>query len=169
MTIPQTIAARMLAELENEIKTTRRMIERIPADKLAWKPHEKSMALGRLAGHIAEMIGWIPLAVESDGIDFASYPYKPKDYSDAGEILADLDAAVARANEALGAAAEEKMAEGWTMRNGEKVYMTIPKAVVVRTWVMNHVYHHRGQLSVYMRLLDIPVPSIYGPSADEAP
>ena len=169
MSIPETIAARMLAELDNELTATRKMIERLPADKLAWKPHEKSMKLGRLAGHLSEMLRWIPFSVETDGVDFTTYPFAPKEFGSTAELLADFDEAVVSARKTLTEATAADMSADWTMRNGEHVFCTLPKAVIIRTWVLNHIYHHRGQLSVYMRLLDIPVPSIYGPSADERP
>lgn len=169
MSIPDSIAARMLAELDNELTATRKMIERLPADKFGWKPHEKSMTLGRLAGHLSEMFRWIPLSMETEGLDFTSYPFPPKQFGSTLELLEDFDEAVAAAKKKLIETTESDMSAGWTMRNGEHVFCTLPKAVIIRTWVFNHIYHHRGQLSVYMRLLDIPVPSIYGPSADERP
>lgn len=168
MTIPQTIGQRFRGELKHEAISARKMIERLPADKLAWKPHEKSMELGRLAGHIIEMIEWVKLIVETDGLDFATYPYTPKKYSSAEELVADFDRALARASAALESVDDARLGESWVMRNGEKVLLDMPKGIVARAFAMNHVYHHRGQLSVYMRILDIPVPSIYGPSADEA-
>lgn len=169
MNIPDTVAARMLAELDNELTATRKMLERLPVEKFDWKPHEKSMKLGRLAGHLSEMLRWIPFSIETDGLDFTKYPFPPKAFASCAELLADFDEAVAKARETLAVASVEDMSSDWTMRSGEKVFCTLPKAVIMRTWVLNHIYHHRGQLSVYMRLLDIPVPSIYGPSADERP
>ena len=154
-------------ELKHEAVSARKMLERIPADKLSWKPHEKSMTLDRLAGHLAEMVGWTGPAVTMDELDFAKYDYKPKVYQNASELVADFDKHLADALEALNGISDEAMMKPWSLRNGEQVYFTMPKAAVMRTFVMNHVIHHRGQLSVYLRLLDIPVPSVYGPSADE--
>lgn len=165
--MPDTIGGRFVAELAHEAVSARKMIERLPSDKLDWKPHDKSMKLGRLAGHIVEMINWVKLIVDTDGLDFASYPYQPKEYASAAEIVADFDRALSQASDALASVDESKLGENWVMRNGDKVLLDLPKGVVIRTFSMNHVYHHRGQLSVYMRMLDIPVPSIYGPSADE--
>lgn len=167
MSIPEALGKRFLAEISHEAVSTRKMFERLPADKLTWKPHEKSMDLGRLAGHIVEMINWVKLVIETDGIDFASYPYTPKKYESADELVADFDRSLAQAGAALDSVEDSVMGQNWVMRNGEKIFCDLPKAVVIRSFSMNHVYHHRGQLSVFMRILDIPVPSIYGPSADE--
>ncbi|HQU85357.1 MAG TPA: DinB family protein [Pyrinomonadaceae bacterium] len=158
----------LAAELRQEIQSTRKMLERLPADKFGWKPHEKSMTLERLAGHVVEMISWTKETLTQPELDFSKFDYKPREYKDAAEMVADLDENSNAALEILNGTSNETMAENWSMRNGEQIYFTMPKAVVMRTFVMNHVIHHRGQLSVYMRLLDIPVPSIYGPSADEA-
>lgn len=154
-------------ELNQEAATTRKCLERLPADKFDWKPHEKSMTLGRLAGHLVEMLQWIKVTVEDDELDFAKMDYTPKEYKDAAELVADLDANVAECAEILNGAADEKMGESWALRNGEEIYFEMPKATVLRGMVMNHLVHHRGQLSVYMRMLDVPVPGLYGPSADE--
>jgi uncharacterized damage-inducible protein DinB len=155
------------AELRQEAVSTRKMLERVPADKMTWKPHEKSMALGRIAGHVVEMLMWTGATLTADELDFAKVDYKPKDYREASELVADFDKNLADALAQLDAAPDAAMAENWTLRRGEQVLFTLPRAAVLRTMVMNHVLHHRGQLSVYLRLLDIPVPSIYGPSADE--
>ena len=163
MSLGQIIAA----ELKQEMATTRKMLERLPADKLTWKPHEKSMTLERLAGHIVEMIMWTGATLGADELDFAKFDYKPKVYTDAADLVADLDKNTSDAIEVLTNSSDETLAENWTMRNGEQVYFTMPKTLVMRSFVMNHIIHHRGQLSVYMRLLDLPLPSIYGPTADE--
>jgi uncharacterized damage-inducible protein DinB len=134
------LAYALIAEMEQEAATARTCLDRIPAEKFDWKPHEKSMTFGRLAAHIAEMFGWTPVTLNHSELDFAKMEYTPFD---------------------------PKSTENWTMRNGETVYFTMPKAMVMRSFVMNHIVHHRGQLSVYLRLNDIAVPSIYGPSADE--
>lgn len=168
MSIPNSIGQRFLAELSHEAVSTRKMLERLPADKLTWKPHEKSMDLGRLAGHIIEMISWFKIVAETDELDFAAYPYTPKKYESADELVADFDRAMAQASGVLESIDDATLGKNWVMRNGDKVFCDLPKGVVLRSFSMNHVFHHRGQLSVYMRILDIPVPSIYGPSADEA-
>ena len=157
----------LAAELTHEAQSARKMLERIPADKMSWKPHEKSMTMERLAGHIAEMLMWTGSTLSADELDFTKVDYKPKVYTDAADLVADLDKNVAEAVEILNNTPNETFAENWTLRNGEQILFTMPKAAVMRGFVLSHIIHHRGQLSVYMRLLDIPVPSIYGPSADE--
>lgn len=157
------------AELDHEAASIRKMLERLPNEKFSWKPHEKSMTLERLAGHIVEMVGWTRQTLTQDELDFSKFDYKPKEYKNASEMVADLDKNVSEAVEILTNTTDETMAESWTMRNGEQIFFEMPKAAVMRAFVMNHIVHHRGQLSVYLRLLDIPVPSIYGPSADEQP
>lgn len=161
------LAAAFSAELENEAKTARECLARVPADKFEWKPHEKSMTMGRLAVHIAEMFGWTKESLTQDVLDFATADYKPFQPSTTDELLAFFDEKVAAAKEILSNTADDTFMTEWTMRNGETVYFTMPKVAVMRSFVMNHIIHHRGQLSVYLRLNDIPVPSIYGPSADE--
>lgn len=161
------IASALIGEIEQEAAVTRSCLERIPPEKFDWKPHEKSMTFGRLASHVAEMFGWTPASVQQSELDFAKMDYKPFDPATAADLVEFLDKNVAEAVDALRSTSDEQFMEPWTMRNGEKVYFTMPKATVMRSIVMNHIVHHRGQLSVYLRLNDIPVPSIYGPSADE--
>ena len=161
------LAGAFLAELENEAKVTRTVLERIPADKFDWKPHEKSMTFGRLASHVAEMFGWTKETLKSDVLDFSTMEYTPFEPKSTEELLAFFDEKIAGAQTVLGETSDETFMTNWTMRNGEQVYFTMPKVAVMRSFVMNHIIHHRGQLSVYLRLNDIPVPSLYGPSADE--
>jgi uncharacterized damage-inducible protein DinB len=161
------LASAFLAELDNEAKVTRSVLERIPADKFGWQPHDKSMAFGRLASHVAEMFGWTKDTLKSDVLDFATMDYKPFEPQTTEELLAFFDEHIANAKATLAETSDETFMTDWTMRNGEQVYFTMPKVAVMRSFVMNHIIHHRGQLSVYLRLNDIPVPSIYGPSADE--
>jgi len=161
------IAAAFIGELENEAVTTRRCLERIPAEKFDWKPHEKSMSMGRLASHVAEMFGWTAASLQQDELDFSKFDYKPYEPATTAELIEFFDKSVAEAKEILQSTPDDVFMENWTMRDGEKVYFTMPKVAVIRNVIFNHIWHHRGQLSVYMRLNDIPVPSIYGPSADE--
>jgi uncharacterized damage-inducible protein DinB len=161
------LATAFLNELENEAKVTRSVLERVPADKFDWKPHEKSMPFGRLASHVAEMFGWTRSTLTSDVLDFATMEYTPFEPKTTEDLLAFFDEHIATAKAALAATSDETFLTDWTMRNGEQVYFTMPKVAVMRSFVLNHIVHHRGQLSVYLRLNDIPVPSIYGPSADE--
>ena len=162
-----TLGQILMAELKHEAVSTRKMLERIPAGKLAWKPHEKSMSLEQLAGHIVNMFSWTNVTLKQDELDFAKSDYKPKAYREASELVADFDKNIEDAVETLSNISNEEMAQTWTMRNGEQIYFTMPRTAVMRTFVMNHIIHHRGQLSVYLRLLDVPLPSVYGPTADE--
>jgi uncharacterized damage-inducible protein DinB len=163
----RTLSSALIAEMEQEAKTTRACLERIPADKFDWKPHEKSMKFGQLASHIAEMFGWTPPSLQQPELDFSKMDYKPFEPKTTEDLLEFFDKNVAEAIDVLRNTGDEVFLEDWTMRNGEKVYFTMPKAVVMRSFVLNHIVHHRGQLSVYLRLNDIAVPAIYGPSADE--
>ena len=161
------IAMALIAEMEHEAAVTRTCLERIPADKFDWNPHEKSMAFGRLASHVAEMFGWTPSTMDHAELDFSKMDYKPFEPSTTEELVEFLDKNVAEAIATLKSCADDRFMENWTMRNAETVYFTMPKVAVMRSFIMNHIVHHRGQLSVYLRLNDIAVPSIYGPSADE--
>jgi uncharacterized damage-inducible protein DinB len=157
----------LAAELRQEAATTRRLLERVPEEKFSWKPHEKSMSLGRLAGHVAELPALLAPALTADEIDFASGDYKPFNASSVAELLEEFDTNISKGVELLKGAADERMSDTWRMRSGEKVMFELPRAAVVRGVVLNHIIHHRGQLAVYLRLLDVPLPSIYGPTADE--
>lgn len=165
--LSNTISSALIAEMEQEAAVARKCLERVPADKFDWKPHEKSMSFGRLAVHIAEMFSWTAVTLQQPALDFAKFDYKPLEPSTNEELVEFFDKNVAEAVDVLRNTADETYMEDWTMRNGEQVYFTMPKIVTMRSFVMNHIVHHRGQLSVYLRLNDIPVPSIYGPSADE--
>ncbi len=157
-----------MAELKQEAASTRKYLERVPLDKPDWKPHEKSMPLGRLATHVAELLSWIPVTLEQDELDFAKYDYKPIVAKDTKELLSILDDNIAKALKSLKDAPDERFSENWTLRMGEQIYFTLPKAAVLRSFSFNHHYHHRAQLGVYLRLLDVPLPNLYGPTADEA-
>lgn len=161
------IASALIAEMEQEAKVARTCLERIPADKFDWKPHEKSMTCGKLAVHIAEMFNWTAVTLQQPELDFSKFDYKPVEPATTEELVEYLDKSVAEAIDVLRNTTDDVFMENWTMRNGETVYFTLPKVAVMRSFVMNHIVHHRGQLSVYLRLNDIAVPSIYGPSADE--
>lgn len=157
----------LIAELQMEAASTRKLLERVPTEKNEWQPHAKSMSLGRLASHVAELPGWTTMTMNTDELDFAKFDYAPNVNLTKEELLAVHDKNVSEAIATLENAKDEDFHKMWTMRNGEKVYFTLPKAVVLRTWSYNHCYHHRAQLGVYLRLLDIPIPGMYGPSADE--
>lgn len=162
-----SISEALLGEMEYEAATTRKVIERIPAEKFDWKPHEKSMGMAQLASHISEMFGWTPMTLNQPELDFAKFDYKPYVPTSSEDLLEFFDKNVAEATTTLKNTSDEVFFESWSMRNGEEIYFTMPKAATMRSFIMNHIVHHRGQLSVYLRLNDIPVPSIYGPSADE--
>lgn len=157
----------LIAELQMEAASTAKMLARIPTDKFGWAPHEKSMKMGRLANHVAELPSWITMTMNTEVLDFANWDYKPAVATTAEELVAIHDQHVKEAVACLENATDADFEKMWTMRNGEQIYFTLPKKVVLRTWAFSHQYHHRGQLSVYLRLLDIPVPGMYGPSADD--
>lgn len=153
-------------ELEKESVTTRKMLERIPDDRYDWKPHPKSMDIRSLSTHIAELPTWLTMALTTEGLDFAASPYKPTDVNNTKDLMAHFETSLQNGFSELKEENESKMNEPWTLRNGEEIYSTEPKSDVLRM-AMNQVTHHRAQLGVYLRLLDIPIPGSYGPSADE--
>jgi uncharacterized damage-inducible protein DinB len=157
----------ILKELHTEAGITRRVLERVPDDKLAWKPHAKSMSLGELALHTAMVPGYISSWAQVD--EFAFTGEKPPAATSTADILAAHDASAKQAKAIIGGLGDSGLAANWKGTMGGKTIFEMPKAALVRSIALNHWYHHRGQLSVYLRLLDVPVPSIYGPSADENP
>jgi uncharacterized damage-inducible protein DinB len=161
------IANGLIGELQHEAETTRKVLERIPVEKFDYKPHEKSMTMIRLAAHVAEMVNWITVTCTKDGLDFAAGDYTPYEPKTTAELLEFHNKNVAEAIEALKNTSDEAMHQDWTLKNGETVYFTMSRIATLREMCFNHIWHHRGQLSVYLRLNDIPVPSMYGPSADE--
>jgi uncharacterized damage-inducible protein DinB len=159
----------ILTELESEAPITHRVLERVPEDKLAWRPHPKSMSLGRLAMHVAEINSAIAEMTLADSHDFGNNAGPRREGTSRAEILEVFDKGFLRAKEIVANTNDARAMGEWTvLMNGNKI-MSIPRIGVMRTIMMNHLYHHRGQLSVYLRLLDVPVPSIYGPSADDNP
>lgn len=168
MTTDKTTLGQALGnELEREAAATRRMLERLPAEKFDWKPHDKSTPLGGLAVHITEMIDWLKLAVTTAELDYALAPYKPFVPKTNAELLEYFDKKVAGAIEALKNTSDEAITQTWTVRSGAHIYFVRPRIEVLRADCINHFIHHRGQLSVYLRLNDIPLPGVYGPTADE--
>jgi uncharacterized damage-inducible protein DinB len=161
------IADNLIMELEPEAKTTRRVLERVPEDKLTWRPHPKSMSLGQLALHVATTPGMVSNLAKAD---LNMQPeFKQAEAASSKELLDALDSSIAGAKEALNGWDDAKMMELWKFSIGDKTLMAMPRAVMLRAILFNHWYHHRGQLTVYLRLLDVAVPSVYGPSADENP
>jgi uncharacterized damage-inducible protein DinB len=160
----------LLPEFDHEMANTRKALERVPEDKFGWKPHEKSMTLGRLATHVAELSGWVPTTLESESFDFAppgAPPFQPKTAGSRAELLEVFDKNVAAARAAIGAASDAQWMAPWSLLQGGRTIFSMPRIAVLRSMVMNHTIHHRGQLAVYLRLNDVPVPALYGPSADE--
>ena len=157
----------MLQELEMEAQTTRRVLERVPDGKLTWRPHAKARTLGELALHIAQVPGTVAqIAVQSE--------IQPPKFSDssprsASELIPMLDQSIAKAKSLLGGMDDAAMMSTWRLMHGDRELLALPRVAFLRSIMLNHWYHHRGQLSVYLRLLDVPLPSIYGPSADENP
>lgn len=162
------IAQMLIMELEQESKTTRNVLARVPDDKLTWKPHVKSMSLGQLAQHIATIPGGIAKIGLLETLDVSGFQPSPQPESTAA-VLAAFDAGVAQAKTILGGIDDAAMMHNWSLTKNGQTIMAIPRVGLFRTIMLNHLYHHRGQLSVYLRLLDVPLPSIYGPSADENP
>jgi len=161
------IADAILMEIDQESKTTQRVLERIPEDKLTWKPHAKSYSLGQLAFHIARGQGFLSDAVSKDTFEIGDMTQpEPKSKK---EILDAFAQSTANAKQILARLDDAKIMAIWTATRQGKVLMSVPRIGFIRAIVLNHFYHHRGQLSVYLRLLDVPIPSIYGPSADENP
>ena len=158
-----------LQELRQESGTTRKVLERVPTNKLAWKPHEKSMSIGTLAWHIANVPGGITKAAAQDEVDIGGRDPMPKQPESTEEILAAHDASIKTAEEYLENLSEATALGNFSLKLNGKVMFSGTRVSVIRTLMLNHTYHHRGQLSVYLRMLDVPVPIIYGRSADEVP
>src|SRR5947209_9011527 len=161
------ISETLLPEFDHEYANTRRTLERVPNDKLSWQPHAKSWPFQKLATHLAQLPTWVTETFRSDHVDLAVPSEAPKPAT-TEEIVALFDKNVAEARAALAAAGDEEVFKPWSRRNVEQVLFTMPKIAVLRGFVFNHQIHHRGQLTVYLRLNDLPVPALYGPSADES-
>jgi CTP:molybdopterin cytidylyltransferase MocA/uncharacterized damage-inducible protein DinB len=162
------IAQSGLADLEHEVANTRKMLERVPADHLDYTPHTKSWPLGKLANHLCDFPWWGEVTLTTSGLNFAEpMPPRPPQPTDAAGFLAQFDERMTKFRTALAAATDAQMMETWTMTNGDAVLMAMPKIAVLRGMVISHMIHHRAQLTLYFRMLDIPVPGLYGPSADE--
>ena len=164
------ISAMLLPEFDREMANTRKTLERVPEDKFDWKPHPKSFAMGALATHITSMTGWLAGTMNTDRMDIApegAPPYKEEPAKSSADLLQKFDAGVKAARAGLEAASDDALQTPWSLLATGKVIFTMPRIEVVRTMIMNHMIHHRAQLTVYLRLNDIPVPALYGPSADE--
>jgi uncharacterized damage-inducible protein DinB len=165
----QTQVERILEEFREEAATTRRVLERVPADKLEWRPHPKSMSLGQLALHIATTPGSVASIAGQESFDVSQVNFNPPSAKGVDEILAAHDKSVRDAEACLEKMTEATACGDWRVTWKDREISTKPRIAAIRTIALNHWYHHRGQLSVYLRLLDIPLPVIYGPNADESP
>jgi len=161
-----TIIEMLLKEMESEVATTRKMLARVPNDKYDWKPHAKSMTVRRLATHIADIQSWVDMAVHTDELDFANTTHKEPEINNTKELMAYFEECAAKGLAALTGAREEKLDETWTMRNGAQIYVVTTRGGLIRT-ALSQTIHHRAQLGVFLRILDVPIPGSYGPSADE--
>ncbi len=159
----------LIPEFDQEMANTRRALERVPDDKFDWKPHQKSMSMGRLASHIANLPGWASLLVEKDSLDIApgGVPMRNQEAASSQELLGFFDQEVKAARAAIAAASDERLRGSWTLLKNGRTVFTLPRITLLGSMVLKHIVHHRGQLTVYLRLNDIPVPGFYGPSADE--
>lgn len=162
----------LLPEFDHEMANTRKTLQRVPDDRLDWKPHTKSTSMGGLATHLSNLPTWTNHTIDEDSLDLAPegkpLPPAPSIKSQT-ELLELFDSNVAKARAAIASVSDEELFKPWTLQNNGNEILTLPKIAVLRGFVMNHNIHHRAQLGVYLRLNDIPVPSIYGPSADENP
>lgn len=158
-----------LPEFDHEVGTTRRLLERVPEADLGWKPHQKSYTLGQLAAHIANLPHWLGLICERGDVDAADSleEARPTVPVSIEQLLRTFDANVAQARRYINDLGDSAMMSRWTLRDGDREIFSMPRASVLRSFVMNHLIHHRGQLTVYLRLRDVPLPSVYGPTADE--
>ena len=159
----------ILPEFDHEMGTTRRLLERVPEADFAWKPHEKSFSLGHLAGHIANIPTWVVITMDEASYDVAAGgdDARPKPPASVAALLETFDANVKKARAKIDEQPDPAFFGPWTLKNGAADVFTMPKIAVLRSFVMNHLIHHRGQLTVYLRLRNVPLPSIYGPTADE--
>lgn len=155
-----------LKELEQESKTTRKMLERVPDDKYDWKPHEKSMNIRSLTTHIAELPTWVSMTLDTDELDFETAPYDPRMINNTKDLLQYFEESFANGKARLEKANEEELSKIWTLRSGATIYSVSSKAEVIRM-TYSQIIHHRAQLGVFLRLLNVPIPGSYGPSADE--
>jgi uncharacterized damage-inducible protein DinB len=153
-------------QLKEEAAITRKMLEIVPEDKYDWQPHPKSMSIRRLATHIAELPGWIPIAIDTDVLDFAVGDYKPTPINNNKDLLATFEENQKKAFDGLSGTSDEFLQKPWTMKDGDTVFFTITKEDVIRM-AISQTIHHRAQMGVFLRLLNIPIPGSYGPSADE--
>jgi uncharacterized damage-inducible protein DinB len=164
-----TISSSLMPEFDHEMGTTRRLLERLPEAEFEWRPHDKSMSLGQLADHLSNLTGWANIIATSTSFDVASVSQdrKPKNPASRAAVLARFDEKVAAARGELVSKTDAELLAPWTLKSGTHEVFTMPRISAIRSFVLNHTIHHRGQLSVYLRLKNVPLPSMYGPTADE--
>lgn len=166
-----SIAESLLPEFDQEMANTRKVLERVPDEKWGWKPHDKSGTAGWLTGHVATIPDWLSFTLKTKGLDYAPLDgkstYTPPKTENRAQALAAFDTCVAEARDTLSRTSDADFAVNWTLLAGGKEIFTMPRIACVRTMILNHLIHHRAQLTVYLRLLNVPVPGLYGPSADE--
>lgn len=160
------LAQSLLPEFDHEMRSTRTVLERVPAEHAAWKPHDKSFALGDLALHVAQLPVWAVITMQTTEFDLGAPRDDDRSWKGRDALLATFDESVKNARAAIAAAGDDTLLAPWTLRRGEQVVFSLPRIAVLRSFVMNHLIHHRGQLSVYLRLRDVPLPEVYGPTAD---
>ena len=158
----------LLPEYDREMASTRKVLERVPEGRFDWTPHPRSMSLGQLALHLARLPSWGHMAMDRSELDLSG-PFAPPVAASSDELLRTFDKESGQTRNALAAATDAQLMAPWSLKRDGKTVFTMPKAAVLRSFVLNHIIHHRGQLTVYLRLNDVALPSIYGPSADEAP
>jgi uncharacterized damage-inducible protein DinB len=157
----------IIQELTHEAATTRRLLERIPTETFGFKPHEKSMSMAELACHIADALGWTATTIDLDVFEMDVSDYKPFKAENTEDLLQGFDRNVAASLDKLRGVPNDRLMQPWQMKVGGQVVIEMPRIAVLRTFILNHLIHHRGQLSVYLRMKDVPLPQIYGPTADE--
>jgi len=157
----------IVGDTMHELTTTRRILERLPEEHMSWRPHEKSMTLGELATHLINLLNWQIAILQYQDFDLSTVPLRRKPLEKQSEILEEFDANVGKLEKLLAECDEQSLGEEWMLRHGDHIIRREPRAMALRTFGISHMVHHRAQLGVYLRLLDIPVPGFYGPSADE--
>ncbi len=162
-----TTAEILLLDFDTEIASTRRLLERVPEDKADWKPHAKSMPFGRLALHVARLPDFCSRIFTTDSINLATEKFPPIVFESTSHLLSELERSSSEAKAHVAGASDDDLNKHWKLMFGDKLVIDAPRKLLFRTMFLNHMVHHRGQLTVYLRLLDVPVPGLYGPSADE--
>lgn len=157
----------IIGDVAQEMASTRRILERIPDEHLAWRPHEKSMTLGGLATHLINLLNWQIAIFQYSEFDLSTVPFKREALAKSTDILAEFDTNVNKLDKLIAESDETMLGEEWTLRHADHIILREPRAIALRTFGLSHMIHHRGQLGVYLRLLEIPVPGLYGPSADD--